>query len=281
MSPDERAEIVIAAWMAAGPIWSCDDAIEATRAAIRAALATPAASPAMSEPRTFDLIAHLERQRSWSHKTFGPGNRTQGVLDHIRKELAEIEADPSDISEWIDVVILAFDGAWRAGWEPAAVVAAMVAKQTKNEGRVWPDWRTADPNKAIEHDRRHDAPAASPSPVPAAVEELDGPITAERLAEVRDRFSAITKAEPDSLTGHVKGMLHLIDQQATELARTHEDYQQAAMDAVALCHAAEARATAAERERCAAIADCFADAYHLEDAQYRSVAAAIRQGPAS
>jgi hypothetical protein len=174
----------------------------------------PAASPAPALPEswdTFDLIAHLERQRSWSRETFGPGNRTQGVLDHIRKELAEIEADPSDISEWIDVVILAFDGAWRAGWEPAAVVAAMEAKQTKNEGRVWPDWRTADPNKAIEHDRRHDAPAPAPAPTP--------------------------------------------------------------VDAAGL--------VAAERERCAAIADCFADAYHLEDAQYRSVAAAIRQEPAS
>jgi hypothetical protein len=105
---------------------------------------------------SFDLVAHLERQRDFSRKTFGPGQRTKGVIDHIRKELAEIEADPTDISEWVDVVILAFDGAWRAGWEPADIVAAIVAKQAKNESRVWPDWRTADPEKAIEHDRTHD-----------------------------------------------------------------------------------------------------------------------------
>lgn len=104
----------------------------------------------------FDLIAHLERQRAFSLRTFGPGARTQGVLDHIRKELGEIEVDPADISEWVDVIILAFDGAWRAGWEPSDIVAAIVAKQTKNEARVWPDWRTADPEKAIEHDRTHD-----------------------------------------------------------------------------------------------------------------------------
>lgn len=39
------------------------------------------------------------------------------------------------------------------------IVAALVAKQTKNEGRKWPDWRTQDPNKAIEHDRTADAVA--------------------------------------------------------------------------------------------------------------------------
>ena len=34
-----------------------------------------------------NLLEHLRRQREWSESTFGPGNRTQGVLDHIRKEL--------------------------------------------------------------------------------------------------------------------------------------------------------------------------------------------------
>ena len=104
----------------------------------------------------FDMVAHLYRQQNWSEQTFGPGYRTQGVIDHIRKELIEIEADPSDISEWIDVVILALDGAWRVGATPEKIVAALVAKQVKNESRKWPDWRTADPNKAIEHDRSDD-----------------------------------------------------------------------------------------------------------------------------
>jgi hypothetical protein len=100
-----------------------------------------------------DLVRHLERQSAFSEKTFGPGVRTAGVVDHIRKELREIEAKPHDLSEWIDVVILAFDGAWRAGYLPAEIVAALVAKQTKNEARRWPDWRTAAPDKAIEHVR--------------------------------------------------------------------------------------------------------------------------------
>jgi len=104
------------------------------------------------------LATHLTRQRAFSAKTFGPGERTAGVLDHIRKELAEIEREPSDVTEWIDVVILAFDGAWRSGHEPREIAEALVAKQTKNESRAWPDWRTAEPGKAIEHVR--EAPPA-------------------------------------------------------------------------------------------------------------------------
>ena len=97
--------------------------------------------------------AHLANQREWSERTFGPGARTAGVLDHIRKELAEIEADPTDLGEWVDVIILAFDGAWRAGWMPQHIIDAIKAKQARNEARVWPDWRTAPLNQAIEHDR--------------------------------------------------------------------------------------------------------------------------------
>lgn len=101
----------------------------------------------------WNLITHLERQRAFSERTFGPGPRASGVVDHIRKELLEIEADPGDLEEWVDVVLLALDGAWRSGATSTEIVAAINAKMTKNEARDWPDWRTADPNKAIEHKR--------------------------------------------------------------------------------------------------------------------------------
>ncbi|HCF6444821.1 DUF550 domain-containing protein [Pseudomonas aeruginosa] len=101
----------------------------------------------------FRLDLHLERQRRFSERTFGPGSRAAGVVDHIRKELREIEENPGDLVEWIDVVILALDGAWRTGATPAQIIDALVAKQTKNESRSWPDWRTVPADKAIEHDR--------------------------------------------------------------------------------------------------------------------------------
>ena len=109
-----------------------------------------------------NLFTHLCRQISWSRHTFGPDVRP-GVVDHIRKELKEIEAsDYLDLEEWIDVVILGLDGAWRSLEGTAytgdlakadAIISMLALKQQKNEHRVWPDWRTADRSKAIEHDR--------------------------------------------------------------------------------------------------------------------------------
>jgi hypothetical protein len=164
---------------------------------------------------TFDLLAHLERQHAWSTKTFGPGERLAGVLDHITKEIEEVRKQPTDIEGWIDIVILALDGALRRTDAPSTVfvrlgsslfvgglaitphaaltmisihikhlrqgseglasfieivdyaadgmrgqgftrqqmIDALVAKQTKNEARTWPDWRTQPLDKAIEHVR--------------------------------------------------------------------------------------------------------------------------------
>lgn len=104
----------------------------------------------------YDLISHLYRQRAFSRATFGPGARTEGVINHITKEFEEIRKEPTDLKEWIDVMLLAMDGAWRSGHSPEEIVAALKAKQDKNELRDWPDWRTMDPNKAIEHDRSKD-----------------------------------------------------------------------------------------------------------------------------
>lgn len=128
-------------------------------------------------PPTFDFLAHLQRQRDWSGETFGPGARTAGVIDHIRKELREIEADPADVSEWIDVVILGLDGAWRAGYQPQDIIDALAAKQAKNEERDWPDWRTQPPDRAIEHVKELAAPLvrSSAPPRPEKEEEKDDP----------------------------------------------------------------------------------------------------------
>ena len=105
----------------------------------------------------FDLVAHLARQRAFSLRTFGPGMRLQGVLDHIRKELVEVEESGGALAEWVDVILLALDGAWRAGNQPEQIAEAIAAKQSKNEGRAWPDWRTVEPGKAIEHIRGGDS----------------------------------------------------------------------------------------------------------------------------
>lgn len=101
-----------------------------------------------------DLVQHLYRQRAWSRATFGPKQRKGGVIDHIRKELKEIEAEHSahgELEEWVDVILLALDGALRTGCDPEMVCEAILRKQDKNEEREWPDWRTQSPDHAIEH----------------------------------------------------------------------------------------------------------------------------------
>ncbi|MBM9467285.1 dATP/dGTP pyrophosphohydrolase domain-containing protein [Nakamurella leprariae] len=119
------------------------------------------------EPPAWSFAEHLQRQSDFSQRTFGPGLRTAGLIDHITKELAELAAEPEDMSERIDLVILALDGALRLahyrGDPVTAVIDALVAKQERNEARTWPDWRTAPEGKAIEHDRS--VPVTEPAPV--------------------------------------------------------------------------------------------------------------------
>lgn len=95
----------------------------------------------------------LAKQRDWSAQTFGPGVR-KGVVEHIKKELKEIEESGyTDTEEWIDVLILAIDGAWRGGASPEEIIKVLKEKWEKNFNRTWPDWRTASSDLAIEHVR--------------------------------------------------------------------------------------------------------------------------------
>lgn len=110
------------------------------------------AHASMVESLDRSLVAYLRRQWEWSRKTFGEGRRTAGILEHIRKELKEIEADPMDLTEWIDVVILGLDGFWRHGGQPERVMEVLQNKQDKNFARQWPEPGPDD--QPVEHVRR-------------------------------------------------------------------------------------------------------------------------------
>jgi hypothetical protein len=84
-----------------------------------------------------NLFAFINKQMRWSANTFGRTPRLKGILEHIRKEVQEIEEKPSDISEWADVIILAIDGAWRQGFTAHQICQALEEKQLKNFSRVW------------------------------------------------------------------------------------------------------------------------------------------------
>ena len=55
--------------------------------------------------------------------------------------------------EWIDVMILAFDGAWRAGYTPSEIVSALLRKQGVNMRRKWPSSDGVPQDQPIEHVR--------------------------------------------------------------------------------------------------------------------------------
>lgn len=152
----------------------------------------------------FDLIEHLTRQRAFSRHVFGPGARTEGVLDHIARECLEVRACPSDIREWADLILLALDGAWRAGHEPVAIAEAIAAKQARNEARTWPDWRAVPAGRAIEHRARRLLYVCGPM---SRVPEHNFPAFRAATAQLRARGFKVTcptELNPDQTDWHAR-----------------------------------------------------------------------------
>jgi len=103
------------------------------------------------------LVEHLERQFKWQRETFGNVQRVEGVFNHLEKEIIEFRlSDCQDPMELIDMIYLLFNIMAYLGVTGQGAAHLWITKQNTNEGRKWPDWRTADPTKAIEHIRDGD-----------------------------------------------------------------------------------------------------------------------------
>src|SRR6476659_4947519 len=95
---------------------------------------------------TFDQS--YKKANDWQIKTFGPYYSPKSIIDHIRKELIEIEEEPFILEEWIDLMFLAFAGASRlvkyhspklSSEDTVSVVrSAFDSKLKKNKARTWP-----------------------------------------------------------------------------------------------------------------------------------------------
>ena len=71
-----------------------------------------------AEPTT--IAEHLARQIAFSKLTFGLGQRDAQIQKHIEHERIEAmrEQNPErKLMEYIDIAMLAMDGAWRSGWD--------------------------------------------------------------------------------------------------------------------------------------------------------------------
>jgi len=85
-----------------------------------------------------DVVNVLRRwQIPWSKETFGWGKRTEGLLRHIELEIAEVRQNPDDPEEWIDIVMLALDGAWRTGYTAEEVIYILLKKMAIVRGRKY------------------------------------------------------------------------------------------------------------------------------------------------
>jgi hypothetical protein len=95
-----------------------------------------------------DIEAFLNEKNEWSLKTFGEGERTEGIIAHIESELVEVRETPRDVYEWVDIIFLAMDGAYRNGFEAQDLIYAMEKKHEINKTRSWP---VAEPDKPSFH----------------------------------------------------------------------------------------------------------------------------------
>jgi hypothetical protein len=102
-----------------------------------------------AEPRADGFVEYFVRQSKWSAQTFGHGTRTQGIVEHIRKELDEV------LGKWIDLTMLAMDGFWRHGGDPRTILDHLNAKQAKNFARKW---NVPKDGHAVEHVRDEPPP---------------------------------------------------------------------------------------------------------------------------
>lgn len=86
------------------------------------------------------LTLFLIDQKEWSERTFGPirsDPKHDEILAHILLEVEEVRANKSDPKEWIDIVLLGFEGALRTVSKPRQVADALNQKQLINFDREW------------------------------------------------------------------------------------------------------------------------------------------------
>lgn len=88
-------------------------------------------------PATVVDFEELEKQRfEWASKTF-KGCTAQGALEHLKDEIKEIEAEPTDPIEYADALMLLFDAAGRSGVTVKDIFIAFRDKHQVNLTREW------------------------------------------------------------------------------------------------------------------------------------------------
>lgn len=118
-----------------------------------------------------DLASELSE---WSQATFGTDAERGplGALKHLEKEAREAQADPTDVAEYADCLILTLDAARRAGFKPLELFRAAYQKLQVNKARTWPKPTSDEP---VEHVKPFDGTYPDPAEKAAVfTRESDG-----------------------------------------------------------------------------------------------------------
>lgn len=86
----------------------------------------------MSEFRRFQI-----EQGRWSDTTFGLHNSPEGCIAHLAKEVKELAANPYDLTEQADCLMLLLDANRRSGFTADDLLAAAWDKLEVCRGREW------------------------------------------------------------------------------------------------------------------------------------------------
>lgn len=80
-----------------------------------------------------------QSQSEWSQRTFGSDavKGPEGPLNHLSKEVQEVLANPKDIEEYADCLLLIFDACRRAGFQYDELRKTVITKHEINKGRIW------------------------------------------------------------------------------------------------------------------------------------------------
>ncbi len=71
------------------------------------------------------------QQPNFSVSTFGPDSIYQKVLDIVRHELKEMDVNPSEMTEWLDLVLLSLDDAWLVNHSPEKIAQQLRARHDR------------------------------------------------------------------------------------------------------------------------------------------------------
>lgn len=92
------------------------------------------------------LVQEDDKMNSWQQlqddigtftdATF-PNSTARSKALHLAEEAGEAAADPADILEWADCMILLLDGARKAGYSTQDIYDAVQKKMTINKNRTW------------------------------------------------------------------------------------------------------------------------------------------------